>query len=124
MDVDTEDTVDKENKKEVFQKVSVDKVKEGMQQKQQTIPSMFFKSIKPSKKECDILVEDTSPQEGLSVQVKKSGSQESGLKKGTKRKCVVRGEWFQSHEAIVDVNGDKVNTYLRRVPLNKYQVSC
>ena len=136
--LDTEDNVE-EDKKEP--KVLVVKVKEGMKKKQQTLPSMFFKPIKPSRNDSDVLLGETSPNRKLSSEVKESRSQLSGVQKDelikcgkkeivdkkkstTKRKCVVRSEWFQSHEAIVDVNGDKVNTYLRRVPLNKYQVSC
>ena len=50
--------------------------------------------------------------------------EETGLKKKKKRKCVVRSEWFQPNDETKDVNGDIVNSYLRRVPRNKKLVAC
>ena len=41
-----------------------------------------------------------------------------------KRKCVVRAEWFQPNDNFKDLNGDVFNSYLRRVPGNKFLVSC
>ena len=51
---------------------------------------------------------------------------EIGKKKNKKRKCVVRSDWFQPQPngENKDVNGDNVNTYLRRVGGNKYLVAC
>ena len=143
LDTDSENNLDK---KQTFLKESVVNVKEAIKKKQQTLPSMFFKPFKSSKKldnECDVLLGESSPQAGHEVkepasptavnddELIKSGLKETVDKKNQsakktekKRKCVVRSEWFQAHEAIKDVNGDKVNTYLRRVPLNKYLVSC
>ena len=37
---------------------------------------------------------------------------------------MVRSIWFQSSDAVEDMNGDLVHSYLRRVPGSKYFVKC
>ena len=36
----------------------------------------------------------------------------------------MRSIWFQSSDAVEDMNGDLVHSYLRRVPGSKYYVKC
>ena len=68
--------------------LDVVKVKEAMKQKQQTLPSMFFKPIKPSRNECDVLLGESSPQVGISDEVRESDVNEDELVKCGKKETV------------------------------------
>ena len=119
--------------KESNDKIAEKKSDKPVKNKQPSILTMFAKSKSKSKsKEAlgnnKIIPGENSLQEDHmddDVGCEKSNKIVKPKKiKKRKRKCVVRSEWFQPNDVFKDNNGDVVNSYLRRVPGNKYLVSC